>query len=114
MRSVDEIPLAPVDRQAVRRAAAVLRDLFPVARIVLFGSKVRGAAAPESDIDLLVLTRRPLDQRTKAGIVEALYDLQLELGVVVSTLVASVEEWEQGYFRVLPIHDEVEREGVLA
>ncbi len=113
MRSVEHIPLATPDREAVRRAAAILKERFPVERVVLFGSKARGTGSPESDIDLLVLTSRPLNQAAKAAIVEALYDVQLELGVVLSTLVASAEEWDHGYFQALPIRDEVEREGAL-
>ena len=114
MRRLDQARLGSADREAVQRAAALLRERFPVERVILFGSKARGTGTGESDIDLLVLTRWPLNQAAKADIVEALYDLQLELSVVLSTLVASLDEWDHGYFQVLPIHDEVEREGVLA
>lgn len=114
MRTLDQVRLQAADREAVQRAAAVLRERFPVERVVLFGSKARGSDTGESDIDLLILTRETLDQAAKARIVESLFDLQLELGVVLSTLVASVDEWERGYFQVLPIHGEVDRDGVLA
>ncbi len=114
MKTLDQIRLQAADREAVQRAAAVLRERFPVERVVLFGSKARGSDTRESDIDLLILTRETLDQAAKARIVEALFDLQLELGVVLSTLVAGIDEWERGYFQVLPIHSEVDRDGVLA
>ena len=114
MRRLDQVALKPGDLEAVRRATAILKQRFPVERVVLFGSKAVGQDTPESDIDLLVLTRRALDQAEKAEIVEALFDLQLELEVVLSTLVASLEEWEEGYFQVLPIRQEIERDGVLA
>lgn len=114
MRKLEQLGLKTSDREAVRRASSILKQQFPVERVVLFGSKATGRDTPESDIDLLVLTRQPLDQAAKARIVEALFDLQMELRVVVSVLVASVEEWEHGYFQVLPIHREIERDGVLA
>lgn len=114
MRKLDQIALKPADLEAVRRATAILKQRFPVDRVVLFGSKARAQDTPGSDIDLLVLTRQSMNQAQKAAIVEALFDLQLELGVVLSTLVASREEWEEGYFQVLPIYQEIERDGVLA
>lgn len=111
---MDQVGLESNERDAIRRAAAILKERFPVERVVLFGSRARGTGTGESDVDLLVLTHGPLDQSTKADMVGAVFDLQLEHGVVLSLLAADLDEWERGYFRVLPIHDQVEREGVLA
>ena len=54
------LPLAVNDRAAVLEAAGVLADHLPVERVVLYGSKARGDDRPDSDIDLLILTARPL------------------------------------------------------
>ncbi len=114
MRTLEQAELQTIDREAVRRATALLKAKFPVSRVILFGSKARGADTIESDIDLLVLTHQELDQAAKARIVESVFDLQLELDVVLSLLVVSEEQWELGYFQILPIRGEIEREGVLA
>lgn len=114
MRNLENLDLRAEDREAVRRATMILKQQFPVQRVILFGSKARGQDTPESDIDLLVLTDDDLDQAQKARIVDALFDLQIELGVVLSILVASLKEWEDGYFQALPIRREIERDGVLA
>ena len=114
MRTLDEISLSENDRQAVMAAAGILRKQFPVERVVLFGAKARGDADAESDIDLLVLTSRPITDADKQAMTEALFDLQLEMEVVISKLVVPLEEWEHGLYQVLPIRQEVEREGVAA
>ncbi len=114
MRTLQDITLSERDRGAVTAAAAALRATLPVARIVLFGSKARGDADAESDIDLLVLTSRPLTAGEKAGVVRTLYPLQLERGVMLSTLEIPLREWEQGVYRVTPLRTEVERDGVAA
>ncbi len=111
MKALDEIDLHPRDRLAIEKAAGILRRDFPVKSIVLFGSKARGDDDPESDIDLLVLTSRPVTRAEHEQMTRALFDLQLELGVVLSKLVVSADNWQQGPYGVLPIRAEIDQEG---
>jgi len=114
MKTLDQINLSPADRQAVEAAAAVLRREFPVTQVRLFGSKARGEVHPESDIDLLALTRRPVSRAEKDHAIALLLDLELKLAVVISVLFVPEEEWDHGLYQVLPIHTEIERDGVAA
>ncbi len=113
MRTLSQANLKSNDRVAVERAVEILRRQFPVERVILFGSKARGQDDAESDIDLLVLTRQLLGARDRDAVVGALFDLQLELGVVLSPVVVALDEWEHGLYQVLPLRQEVERDGVL-
>lgn len=113
MRGLQDIRLTPDDRAAIERASRVLREQFPVDRIILFGSKARGDDQPDSDIDLLVLTREDLDWGRRIAISHAMSDLQMELGAMVSPVVFAADEWEHGVSQALPLHDEVDRDGVL-
>jgi predicted nucleotidyltransferase len=112
MRTLDDVPLAPAERQAIEAAAAALRARFPVTEIVLFGSKARGDSEPESDIDLLVLTARKLDWQEERTILHELFDIGMRFDVVFSPLTVEAGSWRDGVHSVLPIHTEVEREGV--
>ena len=114
MKTIDDIDLTPGDRQAIEGAASLMRERFPVVRVILFGSKARGSSDLESDIDLLLLTSRPLDWRERDAITDVLFDVELQFDVVISTLVLPTEEWEQGPYLVLPIGDEIRRDGVQA
>ena len=114
MRTLDEINLKTKDRQAVERAARILKREFPVEAVILFGSKARGDDDAESDIDLLVLTTRDVPPAERQVMTDALFDLQLELDVVFSKVVVPREEWEHGLYQVLPLRKEVERDGVAA
>ena len=84
MRMLDHVQLKPNDRAATERAAQILRQRFPIEQVILFGSKARGEDDAESDIDLLVLTSQPLSARDRDAVVDSPFDLQLELGVVLS------------------------------
>jgi len=114
MRTLEEIHLSAADRGAIEDAAALVRQRFPVAEIVLYGSKARGTDDPESDIDLLLLTSRSLSWRERRAVTEELFDVELKHDVVLSTIIVSREEWFHGPYTVLPIRREIERDGVAA
>ena len=113
MRHLDQVNLKARERDAIRQATALLKSQFDIARIILFGSKARGDDRLDSDIDLLVLTNTPASQAEKAEIVGALFDLELELNVVLSVMVVGIDEWERGSLQALPIHARIQEEGVL-
>src|SRR4030067_3010133 len=114
MKTLAHISLKSNDRKAIEAAKDLLVQKYPVELIVLYGSKARGTDEAESDIDLLVLTKRELTWRERNTITDALYDIQLSHGVVISTLVVPIREWSEGRYSVLPIHDEVKGHGVAA
>lgn len=113
MKTLDYTLLKENDRRAVEDAARILKGRFPVARVVLFGSKAEGSGDPESDIDLLVLTRGELNWRERDEVLGSLYETQLKYEVVFGLLVVSEKEWDEGLSTVLPIHHEIDEHGVL-
>ncbi len=114
MKRLQDISLKENDRRAIIEAAAILRNRFPVAQVILFGSKARGDDCPESDVDLLILTHRPISPPEKEAMTRALFNLELERDVVISKIVVPRESWEHGPYRVLPLHREIDRDGVAA
>lgn len=48
------IPLQDID-QSIRRMVERLREDYAPQKVILFGSRARGTARPDSDIDLLVI-----------------------------------------------------------
>jgi predicted nucleotidyltransferase len=113
MRTVNQLPLAPRDRKAIEQAASELRKRLPIEELRLFGSKARGTDEAESDIDLLVLTSRPLSWRERGEMTDTLFNLELVHDVLFNVLALPAREWTEGPYIVLPIHDEIDRDGVL-
>ena len=67
--------------------------------------------SPKSDIDLLVLTSRPLDDEEQQKIWDELHEISMRFDVLLSPLTVEARSWREGVHSVLPIHTEVEREG---
>jgi predicted nucleotidyltransferase len=113
VKTLDHATLTEAEHRAVREAARLLRSELPVSRVILFGSKARGDARPDSDIDLLILTSAPATMPLRDQVSERLYKIILREDVDLSPLVVSEEEWSNGLTRHLLIHDEVERDGCI-
>ncbi|MGM0411161.1 MAG: nucleotidyltransferase domain-containing protein [Bacillota bacterium] len=81
--------------------------------IILFGSVVRGEMDEESDIDLLIITEKALSRKDRHKITDIVFDVNLKYDTNYSTLVVDKSSWEEGPYSILPIHDEIEREGII-
>jgi predicted nucleotidyltransferase len=105
---------APSDQEQrlLERIGAAIREIEPDARIVLYGSRARGQAEPDSDWDLLVLVNGPVDRGRRAAMCDRLFDLELETDTVLSPMVLAKEQWATSLSRAMPFHANVEREGV--
>ncbi len=105
--------LTPNDRAAVMEYIDRIRSRFPdrVLTVILFGSKARGDADVESDIDLLVL----LDAEN-SGLRSELWriasDVSLEYNVVLSARVFSQARWAETRRIRLPLYRAVVADGV--
>lgn len=96
----------------VQELAQRLREEFGerIQRIILYGSRARGDAAPDSDYDVIVL----VDQQTEGleeRIEEVKYDVAWQYDAVIVVLV-----YETSYFKrkeYEPLFMNVRREGIL-
>ncbi len=84
----------------------------PSARIILFGSFARGDYRKDSDIDLLILVdEENISFHDKKEIMDPIYDLEFEIGQIISPIVRTKKEWEQKY-PLTPLYENIQREGV--
>lgn len=111
MKMLENAKLAQKERDSILEASGVLKSDLPVTRLILFGSKARGTAEPDSDIDLLVLTSCPVSNKLRQAISERLADINLQNDVSLTSVVVSERDWSDGLIRYMLIHDEVERDG---
>ena len=84
-----------------------------IVELRLFGSEARGDAAPDSDIDVLVVVR-PDDQYAalETRVVDIAFDVNLEFNVFISPSVVTPAILNHPVWRETPFIETVLREGV--
>ncbi|HAR46158.1 MAG: hypothetical protein A2X56_10700 [Nitrospirae bacterium GWC2_57_13] len=112
MKTLDQIPLTQDQQDALSDLRLRLSGKFDILSITLFGSAARGEAEEGSDLDLLVITSRPLPRAVRHQITDIVFEINLKFGTNFSTLVVDRESWDSGLYSVLPLRDEIVREGV--
>ena len=103
MQKLESTPLIKREREAIKKAAKLLKEQFPVEKVILFGSKSRGDDEKHSDIDLLIVTGRTLHWKEEKTIVEILFDVGMEYDMIFSPLFVSADEWNRGIFTEFPV-----------
>jgi len=90
-RRIDALELGREFARALSAACGVI-----VPKVTLFGSRARGAAAPDSDLDLFV----EIPSRDQGGTVERIardiaYEMTLRHGIAVAVIVADRDFMQQ-------------------
>jgi predicted nucleotidyltransferase len=101
------------DRTAVTEYIEHIREHFPdrILAVTLYGSKARGDADDESDIDLLVLVDVE-DDEFRSELWAIASNVSLEYNVVVSPQVFGQERWDETRRIRMPLYRAIEADGV--
>jgi predicted nucleotidyltransferase len=101
------------DKEILYALRRIVRNLLPGATIYLFGSAAKGIREADSDLDVLILTSDRISRQEETAVTDAIYELELARGVIISTPFYSKEEWDAPLTRATPFRARVEAEAVL-
>jgi uncharacterized protein len=105
-------PLTLQQSQALKEIKQRVMQRFSVIDCLLYGSAARGEADEESDLDLLIVTTDALTRFKRHEITDIIFEVNLKYGTNFSSLVVDQETWETGIISVLPLRDEILKNGV--
>ena len=99
------------DLQTARELKKRVLKITPVIDFRLFGSRARGDADDYSDMDIF-MEFETVDRELRNRVKNAAWEMTLESGIVVTTLLFSRQEIEDSPLRSSPIIRVIREEGV--
>ena len=112
MKSKIHTSLESKSPEIVKELKNRLAKAVPLLDVRIFGSCARGDAAEDSDIDVFVETNT-LSREIKRTVRHIAWEVGLERGVVISTLVFSRDELRNSPLRSSPVVLNIFREGIV-
>lgn len=100
------------EEKILLRIKSSIKKDEPNAEIYLYGSRARGDNSGASDWDILVLVdNREKTFETEDKLRNKLYEIELETGQIISTLVYSKDYWKDK-LKYSPLYMNVNKEGI--
>mgnify|MGYP000117779977 CR=1 FL=1 len=112
MKRFNDLKLKDNEKKALQELKERILEKFPDAEIILYGSKVREDADEESDIDVLILIEEEVNTSMEDEIFHTAYDIELKYEVVFGVLVENKNFWKAPLANAMPIHWNIDKEGV--
>ena len=78
----------------------------------MLGSRARGDAKEESDLDVLVIVDEPETSELMVRVFDSSWEVDFGTGIVISPIVMSRDRWENGPERASFLAAAVRREGI--
>src|SRR4051794_11292855 len=102
MKPLTEVSVpGAAERALLVRARDAVRAVEPGAAVILYGSRARGDAMPDSDWDLLVLVDGPVDWRREEALRRPLTWLGIDSDAVLTVLVHSRQDWQSAPYQAM-------------
>ena len=105
--------MSPRDRALLALFATRVRALGPVVSIRAFGSRARGSAHPESDLDLCVVLPE-VTRDLRNAIYAIAWEIGFDAGCVLAPIVVSEDDFERAALSASTLVANIRREGIAA
>ena len=103
--------MTAIEKKILEAFKKLVATKATIKRLVLFGSRARGDADPDSDMDIVVV----LDRRTpemESWVSDCAWEAGIDCGIVVCPIVYSADEWEKEPVQFSSFARAVKEEGI--
>ncbi|MCX6383174.1 MAG: nucleotidyltransferase domain-containing protein [Actinobacteria bacterium] len=113
MKYLGHLNLKENEKKALLELKKELFKNFLVAEIILYGSKARGDFDEESDMDILIILKNKVDDNIREKVFSMSFKIEIKYDVIFGILVEPEDFWSSPLAEAMPIHCNINREGVL-
>ena len=101
MKTVDKLNSSKKEKNLLHKIKEKVKKIAPDGIVILFGSRARMEVDPDSDWDILVLSKR-VTSKLEHEISVVLYELELEEDIIINPLILPKKEWNNGLYLTHP------------
>ena len=104
--------MTALERIITDRVKASVAKRLALSRVILFGSRARGDAEADSDLDVLVILNEPVTREAEDYVSDCAWEAGFEHGIVVVPVTVSRHDWEEGLLSSSLLAIAIGKEGV--
>jgi len=105
--------ISELEKDVLERCRDAVKRIDADAEIILYGSRARGDAEPESDYDLLILTDEEATLEREDFFRRQLFAIELETGTVLTVIQLGRKNWISPLYSTMPLYQNIKREGII-
>jgi len=95
------------------RIRTAIEKIDSSVEVILYGSRARGDAKPESDYDLLILSDGLVTLVQEDILRRQLFPIEIETGAVFTVILISRKDWNSALYGAMPFYQNIERDGAI-
>ena len=104
---------AQIEKAIQALKGKLINRFGPDVELRIFGSVARGDYHEHSDVDILVVLPVPVNNSIEEQVFDMAYDIELEYGLVIGTIVYSKDFWYSDRAAAMPLYKNIQREGLF-
>jgi predicted nucleotidyltransferase len=114
MKKLEEVKkISKNEKFILEKCRKVISNIDPNADVILFGSRARGDAEPESDYDIIIFTDHEATLKREDTFRCQLYPIELETGAVITVMLETKKVWDSPMHQAMPLYQNIKRDGLF-